>query len=167
MKIIYFIFGFLLLLASLVLAEAGTNYETTCNEGICTSTIYSYQKYYQNDGVWTQIDENFGTENCEINYNYCVDKNLYQFNARNNFDDFRVNYGDTNLAFSLNSLGDLPISDSVAEINNNVLTYRNIIQGIDVKYIYLPHKIKEEIVINNPEAIGGLAQDVNIRFNLN
>ena len=152
---------------SLVLSEIGPNYETTCDENsVCTSTIYSYQKYYQENNEWVQIDENFGTENCEPGYFYCVDKNLYQFNTEQSLGELEINYGGTILSFFLNSIGGVPPSNSVAEINGNLLIYRDVIPGIDVRYIYLPHKIKEEIIFKNQNAIGNFNNDIDLRFNL-
>jgi len=55
--------------------DIGSNFETSCNEIICTTKIYSYDKYFDRRGTWELIDESW--HNCEEGF--CT--NDYYFNA--------------------------------------------------------------------------------------
>ncbi|MEK6839605.1 MAG: hypothetical protein AABX72_01575, partial [Nanoarchaeota archaeon] len=115
---------------------------------------------------WKQIDENFGTQNCRSGYAYCVDNNLYQFHVKNTFSEPLVIYGDTNLSFTLASLANVPLLSSSAIVEGNTVTYSNIIPGIDVRYTYLPHKVKEDIIIKDRTALASLTNDLNLDFTI-
>ncbi|MBU0959222.1 MAG: hypothetical protein KKB31_04740, partial [Nanoarchaeota archaeon] len=156
----------LLILFPLIEAEVGKNYETNCENGICTTNLYSYQKYYQDDGKWKEINENFKTENCEDGFDFCVDGNLYQFNSNENLSNQKITYKDSILSFGLNKLYDLTVDKPIATISGNVLNYSGIYDGIDLIYTYLPNKLKEEIVINDPKIFSNVDEDVEITFDL-
>ena len=56
---------------------------------------------------------------------------------------------------------------SVASVKNNIATYPNVIPGIDVQYTYLPHKVKEEIIIKDKAIFTPFSNDLNLDFTLN
>src|SRR3989344_4416475 len=125
------------------LVNQGSNFETTCQENECTTTIYSYDKYFNRNGAWEEIDESWHT--CAEGF--CT--NSYYFDATvNNEGLVTLNLGNqefTQRASSFNNLNVTPVSPT---IEGNLLTYGNILPNIDLKYQYLPHKLKEEIIIN-------------------
>lgn len=82
-RVIVWLFLSLIIVASGVLAQQqqiGPNYETSCENGICQTTIYSYEKYWLNDqDEWQEIDEGFHdcseneeTKYCTNSYNFDV-----------------------------------------------------------------------------------------------
>ena len=73
------IFGYLsALLVNALDTFYGSNHKSSCSGDICVADVYSYQKYYEENSEWKEIDENFGDENCG-DYDYCVDGNVHQF----------------------------------------------------------------------------------------
>ncbi len=164
-----FIFSLTLILLSTVVVSAteyGTNYEKDCIGEACTATVYSYQKYYQDNNQWKQINGRFSTENCEQGYEYCVDQNLYQMHIKNIYGAPMISYGDTKVSFTLNSIGNLALSAPSVSIKDNQAVYINLASGIDLKYTYLPRKIKEEIIVKDSTLFKDYTSDINIQFTL-
>jgi len=161
----------LFLLATLILfpltaAALTPNSETTCENGICTAKIYSFQKNYPEDGVYKPIDENFDTANCEEGFEYCVDKNIYQFNAEDTLGNFRTSFGDTIVSMNLESLSSSDHNLGSATIDENTIQYP-LADGMYLKYTYLPSKIKEELILEDRLAISNSDADLNVLFSLN
>src|SRR3989344_4827013 len=129
---IFFLF-FSLSVSALPMNE---NSDQSCDaNGLCTTIVYSYQKYYQENGQWAQIDENFNINNCESGYNYCVDSNLYQFHIKSTYAAPLVTYGNTRVLFSLDFIESLyPLITATGEANKNSITYKDILTGVDLKY---------------------------------
>src|SRR3989338_3298016 len=50
----------------------GSNYETSCDNNVCTSTIYSYEKYFNRNGEWEEIDESWHDCSIEGVNMYCT-----------------------------------------------------------------------------------------------
>ncbi len=147
--------------------EYGPNYDKSCSDGICTYNIYSNIKYYQENGIWKEINESFDIVNCATGYNSCVDKNLYQFNINNSYVAPLIIYNNTRVSFDLINLSVFTKSYPVAEISKNTVVYRNIYPGVDLRYTYLPTKVKEEIIINNKSILDFITSDIIIDFKIN
>ncbi|GEM_PF-3142303 len=142
--------------------EKGANWETECNEEQCQTTIYSYEKYWKNSqGEWEEIDENFydcssGGEKkyCTKTYHFYVEAdalgNVKSVQNAKNFNMKLSNFKNTQPSFS-------------PRVNGSVLIYENVIPNVDLRYQYLPRKVKEEIVIK--EKLPNLGtEDFNISF---
>src|SRR3989338_4301572 len=135
----------------------GSNFETQCENNLCTTTVYSYDKYFQINNVWEEIDENWYL--CENNL--CT-KN-YHFNATASQDGtVTMHLGNKQFNQQISNFNNLNLTISSPTIEGSILTYRNILPDIDLKYQYLPHKLKEEIVINEP--IQNLQEDFEVTF---
>lgn len=69
-----------------------------------------------------------------------------------------TNDADQKVEFSLASIetseGLIPIQKSEGEISENIITYRDILDGIDLRHIVLNTEIKEDVILN--EKIEGL-----------
>ena len=132
--------------------------ETSCSNNICTATLYSYEKYFYNsEGNWVEIDENW--HSCAEGY--CTNEYHYKATANNN-GQIIATLNNNAINFQLSNLLNSPLTFNPT-INNNQLTYENIIPNVDLNYYYLPRELKEEIVINQP--ISNLPQnDFSITF---
>ncbi len=166
------ILGFLVILITfftinISAKEYGPDYVTDCNEGLCTVLIYPYQRFYQENGTWKQIDERFSIENCELNYDYCVDQNLYQSNIKQVYSPLMITYKNTKLSFNILNIAGFTQSSSIAEIRDNTVIYKEIYPSIDLKYTYLPTMLKEEIIIKDKNIFTYLNKDIEVEFNLN
>lgn len=128
------------------LVNKGSNFETLCNpNGLCNTTIYSYDKYFDRGGNFEEIDESW--HSCEEGF--CT--NDYYFQATANQEGIVTIESDGNeLSQTLNSFTDEALSFSTISIQGSVLTYENIIPNVDLRYQYLPHKLKEEFIIKQP-----------------
>lgn len=146
-----FLLGFLIM--SLVLnvsayVERGPNYETICYGSVCETDIYSYERYWFENGKWVEIDESFSDCSVDGKLRYCT--NVYNFNVISDGDGRTSAFFDgKEFTVTLDSfLGrNLEFNPSVS---GNVLTYKNILPEVDLVYSYLPNMLKEEIVINKP-----------------
>ena len=146
------------------LVQRGTNWERNCEDGGCQITLYSYQKYYVNEGdEWEQIDENFGTENCEQGYDVCVDRNLYQVHVKSGSDSAEtIKYVKDGVALTFQPLAlnyrdnsdfEQRISDSgrrTVDADDNIISYDNIFgNNIHLRYAYLPDLFKQELILED------------------
>lgn len=122
----------------------GSNYESVCDKTSCQATLYSYEKYFERSGEWEEIDE--GWHSCEEGY--CTNEYYFRV-AADSSGRISSFYDDKNLTYRLNNFLDEDLSFS-PEINGNVLTYHDIFFGVDLRYVYFPTRLKEEIVINEP-----------------
>ncbi len=163
--IILIVFSALLLVVSAQQPSStiGSNWETSCTETECQTALYSYEKYWHNEqGEWEAIDENWF--DCSGNLGqvtFCT-KNYY-FNVTAD-ENGLVSTHLLNGNYSLR-LGSLIGSNFVFRpvINGSLITYENVIPNVDLRYQYLPHKMKEEIIIK--ERLANLpAQSFNISF---
>ena len=67
----------------------GPNYERSCQNRICQTTIYYYEKYFYKNNQWEEIDENWhscGNNFCTKNYysNITADNNGFITTFSNN-----------------------------------------------------------------------------------
>ena len=137
--------------------KIGSNFDTLCYDSVCTTKLYSYEKYFERNGVWETVDEDWHA--CENNF--CT--NDYYFNATaDNQGTVTANLNNQQLSFQLSNLLNSQLSFNPT-IQGSVLTYENIVPNVDLQYQYLPKKLKEEIVIKQP--LINLVQDnFNISF---
>lgn len=142
------------------LTNQGANFATYCTEGVCNTTVYSYEKYFDRNGVWEEIDENWHP--CGINQ-FCTTNYYYDVIASQN-GLISLNMEGGPVTQQITSFANLPIVTSAPSIENSILTYQNIIPNVDLNYQYLPRKLKEEIIIKEP--IANLTEDFEIRFTL-
>src|SRR3989344_2895151 len=125
------------------ITNQGSNFETTCQGSECATTIYSYDKYFNRNGAWEEIDESW--HSCAEGF--CT--NSYYFDATvNNEGLVTLNLGNQEFTQRASSFSNLNVTPVSPTIEGNILTYGNILPNIDLKYQYLPHKLKEEIIIN-------------------
>lgn len=142
------------------LTDQGSNFETQCTNNLCTTTIYSYDKYFNRNNQWEEIDENWIS--CEESF--CT--NNYYFRATIN-QNSEVTIQDSNrqLTQQLSSINNInQIQPASPTIQGNTITYENILPNTDLKYQYLPHKLKEEIIIK--QRIENLQDDLQLTFNI-
>ena len=144
------------------LIEVGENWERSCANEICTDTIYVHQKYYQEDGTWQQIDENFYSSGCQSNYNFCVTNNLYQVHMKTNTNAANamrfIRNGKTftfvpvalKYSYQQNKQELNNIQASAAQVTNSKVSYPNSFKnGIDLQFHYFPRMFKEELIIES------------------
>ena len=142
------------------LASQGSNFETMCLSNSCETIIYSYDKYFNRNSRWEEIDENWhicGEMFCTNNYYFqaIADSNGRVAIQNNNkqFTQQISRFRNENL-----SIFSLPV------IEGSLITYPNILPNIDLRYQYLPHKLKEELIIK--ERLENILEDFEIVFNL-
>lgn len=165
-KIIHYLLciTFLFLLASVVTSQPTQQSvpviespftETSCRQQTCTTTIYSYTKYYQESGVWIPINENIESENCLEGYTSCVNKNLYQAHFKPA--TVHVVTGEQSITLTVIGLGTTlttPIQPSPIAISNNQYQIR-MFPNANVTYTYFPEFLKEEITLTSPPVSAG------------
>lgn len=144
-----------------VIVNKGANFETSCVENDCNTTIYSYDKYFNRDGVLEEIDESWHV--CEEGF--CTNRYYFEAIASSNG---LISIDSNNLEFSqqIISIGNENINiSSSPSIDGSFLTYEDILPNIDLRYQYLPHKIKEELIIK--ERLENLQEgDLEVTFSL-
>jgi len=161
--------GLLLVLSlAFAVAEKGSNYETTCVNGVCTSTIYSNLKYVEDSkGEWQEVVENFGSLQCDNGYDYCSeeDKSYYKHNIVDGvFSDNSIDYNGEKYLFQLKEIkvGEItilnledanPLTDFV--VDKNMITYKF---GSNMYNVYnLPNSIYDEFILN--QYVNSLSSD--------
>lgn len=145
----------------------GSNWESVCVEGECETTIYSYQKYWLENNDWLEIDENFDDVNCDVNYDYCVDRNLYQVHAKASpdsadaikyvgngaeitFQPLSLNYRNSENQIQQIST----VQGSLAVVENNMIFYEDsFVEGTDLSYFYLPKMLKQELILRDDSVL--------------
>src|SRR3989344_5817974 len=107
------------------LTNQNTNFETLCTNTICTTTVYSYDKYFNRDGVWEEVDE--GWHNCGDNF--CT--NNYYFNATVDMGGIMtMQLNNQRFSQQISSFANqIPIL-SLPVIRESTLTYHNILPDI-------------------------------------
>lgn len=141
--------------ASLAAKEYGRNYETNCKGNSCTTTIYSYDKYFLRGDQWEEIDESFydcsDASDVAGTKKYCTRNYYFNVTADGN-GQINAFHSDSVQSLQLHSFADNQIDLNEATIDGSVLTYPIIPNYVELKYQYLPTKLKEEIVILQPLA---------------
>jgi hypothetical protein len=139
----------------------GPQWNTICENGICNTTIYSYEKYWLNgNGDYEEIDESWHT--CDAGY--CTNNYHFNVQANNNGDVVSFRDGES-VNFRLSGLLNYSLDLSNPVIEGSVLTYEDVVpEFIDVRYQYLPRKLKEDIILKQPLPIDG---DFDIIFDRN
>lgn len=161
LSFILFSFG-ALSFSSAQLESKGSNWERSCEGNTCETTLYSYEKYFFQNDAWEEIDENFydcsdgqETRYCTKNYYFNVTadgQGLVSANIPNGNYSLRL----SNISSSNSILAFSPI------IDGNTITYEEVIEGVDLRYQYLPHKLKEEIIIKErPLALVSSSLDIS------
>ncbi|MFH1802528.1 MAG: hypothetical protein ABH864_03680 [archaeon] len=164
----HIVFGLIaiFLLAGLAAAQQnsiGPSHETTCEENICTTMIYSYEKYWLNEQEqWEEIDESFYDCSTNSETKFCTRQ--YHFNATaDNRGDVTAFLNNNNMRFRISGLLNHQLDLGSPSIEGSVVTYNLVPNYIDLRYQYLPKKLKEEIVIKRP--LPNLPErDFNISF---
>ncbi len=147
--------------------NVGSNWETSCIESECQTIVYSYEKYWKNEqGQWEVVDENwFECSNGGNvgNARFCT-KNYYfnvQADSQGNIASI---VGNSNLTTKLTGFNNAQLAFSPL-VNGSVITYRDVIPNyVDIRYQYLPHKLKEEIIIK--KKIPSVQSNFNVIFSL-
>ena len=154
MRLVWILATWILLigLSAVYALEIGQNYEKDCSSGRCTASIYSYQKYYQSNGAWTFLNESIDTTNCK-GFTYCVDNNLHQFYLSPSSLTPNVTVYDGSFAIGLSSLAGKSSFAKSLTIEGSTATYKDILPGISLKYQYLAHELKEQLIIDSAPSI--------------
>lgn len=139
------------------LTNQGFNFVTYCTDASCNTTVYSYEKYFNRNGEWEEVDEDWYS--CE--QGYCTKDYYYNATAYDN-GLIHLNLENGLVSYQITSINGVSISNSTPSIENSVLTYENIIPDVDLAYQYLPLKLKEEIIFNEP--LANLTEDLEINF---
>ncbi len=120
------------------------NSDTSCSNDICTTSLYSYEKYFERNGAWEEIDENW----YECSEGYCT--NEYYFKSTTDSQGIVTSYlGNEQLSMQLSNLLNQQLTFNPT-IEGSVLTYEDVIPNVDLRYQYLPQKLKEEIILKEP-----------------
>ena len=145
---------------SQIVMDKGSNFERSCGNDLCTITIYSYDKYFNRNGQWEEIDENWH----RCGDNFCT--NNYYFNTIAD-EEGLVTINSDNVQFSQRISGFANSNVVLLEpiIRGSTLTYLNVIPNVDLRYQYLPHKLKEELIIKEP--LNNIEEDLQVSFDLN
>src|SRR3989344_349720 len=156
---------FLLILGSFIASaqevEKGSNYDTICDGATCTTTVYSYEKYFLRNETWEEIDENFfdcstneETKFCTKDYRFnIVAKANGEVSAFRNGQEERFKLAD----FRNNSLRFAPV------LRDGMLVYEDVIPNyVDIEYKFYPDKLKENIVLKQP--LPNVERDFDIKF---
>ncbi len=134
----------------------GANWEQMCTGSICQVSFYSYEKYMYDESneEWMSVDETFSS--CSVNdvAGFCPPSYYYDAHVDEN-GTITVSYDGETVAFGLL---ELPFSDNEfaqsASLEDNSIIYRDIIPNyVDLKYTFLPRKIKEELIIKQPVSL--------------
>src|SRR3989344_7040572 len=126
--------------------DIGNNFDKTCYENSCITTIYSYERYFNRNGVWEEIDENWYS----CGNSFCT--NNYYFNATaDNQGTITFYLNNNQLSMQLSNFQNAQLSFNPV-LNGSTIIYQDIIPNVDLRYQYLPNKLKEEIVIKQPIA---------------
>lgn len=146
--------------------EKGENWEKACQGGTCTHKIYNYAKYYQKNGLWQPIDENFYSSGCQTGHDFCVIDNLYQAHMKSYLDaaaPLTLAYGNLNVGFSPLQLSYrnndqqqrlTTIRHSPSQVTKQQVLYPAAFgNGVDMRFSYLPKMFKEDIIIRQRENI--------------
>jgi len=143
---ILLITGILINFAYAQQTSKGPRWETTCQNNICQTTIYSYEKYFFRNNVWEEIDENFYDCSQGQNIRFCTKD--YHFNVTADSTGLVSAFLNNNLLIQrLYTFLNYNLSFN-PNVNGSVITYENIIPGyVNVRYQYLPKKLKKEIII--------------------
>jgi len=145
----------------------GSNWETSCIGNECQTTLYSYEKYWHNEqGEWEEIDENWFDCSEGLEVKFCT-KEYYYKAVISGYGEISAIINGENITFKLDNLlgsglGSVPAPVFNPVIEGSVFTFENIMPNIDLRYQYLPSKLKEEIVIKEP--LQNIQQDFNISF---
>lgn len=128
--------------------------------GIIRATLYDDDIHFKKNGQYEEIDNTLINEN---DY-YTNKENEYHAFFSNNFnnnDFMKMISGDNYLDIKLiNSNIVLP------KVKEKNIIYENVIDGIDIEYLLLPTKVKENIIIRNKESMDN-DLTFSIKTNLN
>lgn len=166
--------AFFLLIPGVSAMTVTENTETTClGDGLytplyreCTTVVYSYQKYFANEtGEMEPINESITTEGCDINYDFCVVKNRfnYKINYKKEINESQsIKYERNGSVFTfypltlnyrndLDQIQQIGISNASGyTLNKNNIKYRDIFtEGIDITFDYLPNTLREKFILAN------------------
>lgn len=149
------------------IVERGFNYNKyELSDGIYSYIIYDSQVNYLENGNWEPIDPYIGETGCEINYDYCVDKNLYEVHYKKNptiAQHTKFVNNDTFITYQLMSLNYRNNLDQLQQINitqnvegkivnesTNNFIYEDVFGvNISVYYSYYTEYLKENLRIDN------------------
>ena len=139
----------------------GSNYETSCKNEVCTTTIYSYERYFLRDNVWEEIDEDFFDCSANGETKFCTKDYRFNVVAKGNGEVSAFRNGKEDrfklMDFRNNSLRFAPV------LRDGMLVYEDVIPNyIDIEYKFYPDKLKENIVVKQP--LPNLERDFNIKF---
>lgn len=141
----------------------GPNWETVCEGNTCQTIVYSYEKYWFNEnGDYEEIDESWYDCSQGGETQFCT--NEYHFNAIANANGVvSAFFNNDEFTVNLDGFLDFPINFNPT-VEGSILTYEDIVPNyVDLRYQYLPRKLKEEIIIKQP--IPNLPeQDFDISF---
>lgn len=130
---------------------------TSCQNGVCNSIFYSYEKYFLRDGIWKEINENFFA--CAEGF--CTNNYHFQTIATSKGEVSTI-FQNSNITFQLDSFLDYNLSFK-SEIDKNIITYHIVPGYVDLQYQYFPRKLKETLIIKQP--LPSLTkEDINITF---
>ena len=159
------IFIFSLAFVSLASAQVsyGPNWETSCEGSICQSTIYSYEKYWLNETrEWEELNESFYACSDGQTTRYCSHNYYYQATLDNR-GNASASIGNSRYLMRVSNFLNSQLSFNPV-VNGSVITYEDVIPSyVDIRYQYLPRKLKEEIIIKQlPRNLP--ARNFNITF---
>ncbi len=104
--------------------------------------------YRDDSGELKKIDENFEQGQTIINsnaYQISNEEGIYKVYAKNSEPEVVVKYNGEQVTLTTQTA-------SNAKISNNAILYENVYKNTDLKYTYLPDRLKEEIIIKQKPA---------------
>lgn len=128
----------------------GPNWESVCEGGICQTTLYSYEKYWRNENNrWEDINESFYDCSERGETKFCTNPYHFDVVVRGN-GTVSAFLNNEDFTFKLSNFLGLNLNFNPS-VERSVLTYEDVVPNyIDLRYQYLPTKLKEEIIIKQP-----------------
>ncbi len=126
------------------ISDKGTNFDRTCIGDSCNIVIYSYDRYFNKNGEWEEIDENW--YNC--GENFCT-KNYY-FNVTADSNGLvRMNSNERQFNQRISSFRNLNLTLSSPVIRGSLLVYENVLPNIDLRLPYTDDMYSMRLLYNN------------------
>ena len=154
--------------------STGPNWDVVCNDIVCEHIIYPYQKYYYTNEFWQELDENFYSTPCKSNHDFCATDNLYEMHmklyadntlpARFEYDNMILRFAPKSIAYSYQQEHQhlANIKRSPAQVTDSKATYpAAFLNDWNLHFRYTPRAFKEELVIENKEALPDMTVSEN------
>ncbi len=122
--------------------------------------MYSYPKYYKNNGAWEVLNENFA----DCGDSFCNDQ-LFSVSVSKTLSQNTISLNENSVSFTPLSVGGVNLSHTLSyTVEGNKITFYEVIPFVDVEYYYVWNGLKEVFVIKNPAALTAFTTAVPLTF---